>query len=338
MFIKIYEKIKTFIKENYKGLIILIAIFLLFTIELPYSIYTPGGSVNLNERIEVDTEFEINGSFNMAYVSMVKGSIPFLLVSKIIPDWDIIKKEDITIKGEDMDSMINRERLYLKESRDAATINAYKKAQKDLKITSVINNVSYIASEANTDLKIGDIILSVNDKKIETLNDLKSIIGSLAKDTKVSLKIKRNDKEEMAYAYTYETDDGIKIGVSLITTYLYDANPNIDIKSKSSEMGSSGGLMMSLTIYNKLVEKDITKGRKIVGTGTIDIDGNVGEIGGIKYKLKGAVAEDADIFLVPSENYKEAMNEKIKNDYEIDIISVSSFDEAIDALECYLME
>jgi len=190
MFIKIYEKIKTFIKENYKGLIILIAIFLLFTIELPYSIYTPGGSVNLNERIEVDTEFEINGSFNMAYVSMVKGSIPFLLVSKIIPDWDIIKKEDITIKGEDMDSMINRERLYLKESRDAATINAYKKAQKDLKITSVINNVSYIASEANTDLKIGDIILSVNDKKIETLNDLKSIIGSLAKDTKVSLKIK----------------------------------------------------------------------------------------------------------------------------------------------------
>jgi len=333
MFIKIYEKIKTFIKENYKGLIILIAIFLLFTIELPYSIYTPGGSVNLNERIEVDTEFEINGSFNMAYVSMVKGSIPFLLVSKIIPDWDIIKKEDITIKGEDMDSMINRERLYLKESRDAATINAYKKAQKDLKITSVINNVSYIASEANTDLKIGDIILSVNDKKIETLNDLKSIIGSLAKDTKVSLKIKRNDKEEMAYAYTYETDDGIKIGVSLITTYLYDANPNIDIKSKSSEMGSSGGLMMSLTIYNKLVEKDITKGRKIVGTGTIDIDGNVGEIGGVKYKLIGAVKNKADIFICPIENYEEALKIKEERNFDIKIISAKTFDEVLEKLE-----
>ncbi len=333
MFIKIYEKIKTFIKENYKGLIILIAIFLLFTIELPYSIYTPGGSVNLNERIEVDTEFEINGSFNMAYVSMVKGSIPFLLVSKIIPDWDIIKKEDITIKGEDMDSMINRERLYLKESRDAATINAYKKAQKDLKITSGINNVSYIASEANTDLKIGDIILSVNDKKIETLNDLKSIIGSLAKDTKVSLKIKRNDKEEMAYAYTYETDDGIKIGVSLITTYLYDANPNIDIKSKSSEMGSSGGLMMSLTIYNKLVEKDITKGRKIVGTGTIDIDGNVGEIGGVKYKLIGAVKNKADIFICPIENYEEALKIKEERNFDIKIISAKTFDEVLEKLE-----
>ena len=34
---------------------------------------------------------------------------------------------------------------------------------------------------------------------------------------------------------------------------------------------------MSLTIYNELTEEDITKGRKIVGTGTIDIHGKVGE-------------------------------------------------------------
>ena len=54
MFTKIYEKIKKFIKDNYKELIILLIVFLLFTIELPYSIYTPGGAVNLNERITVE--------------------------------------------------------------------------------------------------------------------------------------------------------------------------------------------------------------------------------------------------------------------------------------------
>ena len=137
----------------------------------------------------------------------------------------------------------------------------------------------------------------------------------------------------MAYAYTYETDDGIKIGVSLITTYLYDANPNIDIKSKSSEMGSSGGLMMSLTIYNKLVEKDITKGRKIVGTGTIDIDGNVGEIGGVKYKLIGAVKNKANIFICPIENYDEALKIKEERNFDIKIISAKTFDEVLEKLE-----
>ena len=86
MFNNIYEKIKKFIKENYKSIIVIILIYLLFVVELPYSIYTPGGAVNLNERIKVEDAYDVDGSFNMAYVSMVRGSIPFLLMAKIIPD------------------------------------------------------------------------------------------------------------------------------------------------------------------------------------------------------------------------------------------------------------
>ena len=61
---------------------------------------------------------------------------------------------------------------------------------------------------------------------------------------------------------------------------------------------------------NNLTEEDITKGKKIVGTGTIEEDGSVGSIGGVKYKLNGAVRQKADIFLVPAgENYEEALKE-----------------------------
>ena len=55
--------------------------------------------------------------------------------------------------------------------------------------------------------------------------------------------------------------------------------------------------MLALQIYNKLTKKDITKGRNIVGTGTIDKDGRVGDIGGIKYKLRGAVKKRANILI-----------------------------------------
>lgn len=90
---------------------------------------------------------------------------------------------------------------------------------------------------------------------------------------------------------------------------------------------------MSLTIYNQLVEKDITKGKKIVGTGTIDINGNVGEIGGVKYKLIGAVKNDADVFMCPEENYEEAKKIAEEKDYDITILSVRTFQEAIEKLE-----
>lgn len=333
MFTKIYEKIKEFIKENYKGLIAIVVVFLLFMIELPYSIYTPGGAVDLNKRIAVSDGYEAEGSFNMAYVSMVRGSIPFLLLSYIIPDWDIVSADEITIEGENMEEMLKRERLYMKESIDAAIINAYQAAGADISITGAISEVSYIAEEADTNLKIGDEIVRVSDVEIHSLDDLKKVIEGLDEKEKVRLDVIRDDEEKECFAYTYKTDDGMKIGVSLLTTYEYTTAPEVSITSKASEAGSSGGLMMSLTIYNSLVPEDITGGKKIVGTGTIDIDGNVGEIGGVKYKLIGAVKNDADVFICPEENYEEAIEVVLDKDYDIPIISVSTFLEAIEALE-----
>ena len=327
MFTKIYEKIKEFIKENYKGLIAIIIVILLFTIELPYSIYTPGGAVNLNKRINVEDGYEVEGSFNMAYVSMVRGSIPFLLISYIIP------ADEITAEGEDLDEMLLREKLSMQESMDAAIINAYQAAGAEVEIKGTINYVSYIAEEADTNLKIGDQIISVNGEEITSLLDMKEIIGQLEEKEEVTLKVIRDEKEKNCYAKTYQTSDGMKIGVSLLTTYDYEVDPEVNITSKASEAGSSGGLMMSLTIYNQLVEEDITKGKKIVGTGTIDIDGNVGEIGGVKYKLIGAVKNDADIFMCPIENYEEAKKVAEEKDYDITIIAVHTFQEAIEKLE-----
>ena len=333
MFTKIYEKIKEFIKENYKGLIAIVVVFLLFMIEFPYSIYTPGGAVDLNKRISVSDGYEAEGSFNMAYVSMVRGSIPFLLLSYIIPDWDIVSSDEITIEGENMEEMLEREKLYMQESMDAAIINAYRAAGADLNITGTISEVSFIAEEADTNLKIGDEIIRANQVEIHSLDDLKKVIEGLDEKEKVRLDVIRDDEEKECFAYTYKTDDGMKIGVSLLTTYEYTTAPEVSITSKASEAGSSGGLMMSLTIYNSLVPEDITGGKKIVGTGTIDIDGNVGEIGGVKYKLIGAVKSDADVFICPEENYEEAIEVALDKDYDIPIISVSTFLEAIEALE-----
>ena len=302
-------------------------------IELPYSIYTPGGAVDLNKRISVNNGYEAEGSFNMAYVSMVRGSIPFLLLSYIIPDWDIVSSDEITIEGENMEEMLEREKLYMQESMDAAIINAYRAAGADLNITGTISEVSFIAEEADTDLKIGDEIIRANQVEIHSLDDLKKVIEGLDEKKKVRLDVIRDDEEKECFAYTYKTDDGMKIGVSLLTTYEYTTAPEVSITSKASEAGSSGGLMMSLTIYNSLVPEDITGGKKIVGTGTIDIDGNVGEIGGVKYKLIGAVKNDADVFICPEENYEEAIEVVLDKDYDIPIISVSTFLEAIEALE-----
>ena len=71
-------------KENGLFLFSLIAIVFLFQFELPYVVYTPGGAIDLSDRVKVEDGYESNGSLSMAYVSMIKGNIPFVLLLSLI--------------------------------------------------------------------------------------------------------------------------------------------------------------------------------------------------------------------------------------------------------------
>ena len=81
---KLYEEIKSIIKENYKFFIILLSTFILCSIEFPYYIEAPGGIINVEDRVEVENGFKSSGSINMAYVSEYKATIPTIIISKIL--------------------------------------------------------------------------------------------------------------------------------------------------------------------------------------------------------------------------------------------------------------
>ena len=97
MFTKIYEKIKEYIKKEYKFLTILLTIFLLFTIKLPYYIDMPGGIINISDRITIDDKNNLIGTLNFAYVSEARATIPTYLIAKINDGWDILKKEQVVM-------------------------------------------------------------------------------------------------------------------------------------------------------------------------------------------------------------------------------------------------
>lgn len=333
MFNKVYEKIKKTIKENYKFLITIILLFVFFFYELPFVVYRPGGTIDLSERVTVEEGYPTSGSLSMAYVSMMKGNIPFVLLSFVLPNWDLVKSESITYENESVDESIKRDHLLLEEGLDNATISAYKLAEAEIKIKKINHVVTYITKEAQTDLELGDIILSVNKQEFAELKELQNYINSLKKEEEVTFQVLREGKEETCHAKIYEIESTLKVGISIVNKYEYETSPKVSIESKASESGSSGGLMTALSIYNALTEEDITKNRNIVGTGTIDIEGNVGEIGGVKYKLLGAEKAHASIFLCPLENYEEAKKVKEKMHLKLEVIPVKTLEEAVKALQ-----
>lgn len=331
MFNKVYEKTKQFIKENFWFLISLVAIILLFTIELPYIVEMPGGYISLNDRIKIDGK-DSNSEMGMAYVTTLKGNIPFLLFSYVNSDFDIISKDSISYENESTDEMNLRDKLLFNESVSNATIAAYSEAGESYKINETKIMVSHVLNK-DSNLKTGDNIIKIDGKKIDNVLDIHDYLQTLSKDDEVSITIKRDNKEMELKSSLLEEDGRIIIGVNIVNNYDISTNPNVEIKSKRNESGPSGGLMMALTIYDKLTSSNLAKGDKIIGTGTISKDGLVGPIGGVKYKLIGAVNNKAKVFLCPKENYEEAKKIQEERNYDIIIKEVSTLNDAIEFLK-----
>ncbi len=331
-FKKIKKEFIKYIKEEYKLLIVFVVILLLLVIPTNYQVETPGSLLDVSKRIEVENKKDTNGSINITYVKSKGDSLFMYLFSYIIPSWDLEKKEEVTLPNEDYEDAIERGRLDLKSTSANAIYVAYTKANKKIKVSSSKTIITYVKAE-NSDLKVGDEILKINNKKINSLNEVKNEVEKKQPGEYINVVVKRDEKEKNIKTKLTTCENVTCIGILIEEHYTYKTSPKVKIEYKKRESGSSAGLMSTLYIYNSLINEDLSKGLKISGTGTIERDGSIGEIDGVKYKLKGAVKKEADVFIVPKENYKEAIKLKKENNYKIKIIYSSTFDELINKLE-----
>jgi len=333
MFTKTYEKNKKNILDCIKILIFFVIIFLISFFKLPYYIDVPGGVINVFDKIDVKNPN--TGSINMPYVSELKATIPIYLYAKINDKWDIIEKHEVVASNESEDDANLRSKIMLKEANNSAIIYSYNKANKNISVTYNGVYVTYIYGDiANTDLKVGDKIIAIDNVNIKSKNDIYEYIKNKNIGDIIDIKVTHDEEEYNRFAYIINYKNKKIIGILISDDVDYKIDNNINFNFAENESGPSGGLAMTLGIYSYLTNTDITKGKKIVATGTIDTLGNVGSIGGVKYKLLGAVKNESDVFIVPNDtNYKEAIKYKNKYNLDIEIIGVDTFDDALNYLQ-----
>ena len=158
-----------------------------------------------------------------------------------------------------------------------------------------------------------------------------AVIGTHDTGEKVEVTVTRDGRER-----TFEIEvernplDGSPafIGVQM-ETIDFSFEPGVRIDFKTGEIaGPSAGLMLALALYDRLTPEDLTDGRQIAGTGTLECDGGVGPIGGIQQKVAGAEKAGAEIFLAPLSNVEEARGAA----GDIEIVPISTFSDAIEYL------
>ena len=174
-------------KTNYKFYIGLVLILLLFFIKFDYYIFSPGKTIDLTDRIIVDNSNTVKGSFNLTYVTARNGNIPNIILSKIIPSWNLVDLDSVRIEDESEKDIVERDKVYLKETSYDAIIAAFKAANREYKIKSIDLTVTHVYNLSNTNLKTGDIIKKVDNKEVKSVKEINDIISSHKENDKVTI-------------------------------------------------------------------------------------------------------------------------------------------------------
>ncbi|MGW7549785.1 YlbL family protein [Streptomyces rimosus] len=308
------------------SLVMLIALICAgLVIPVPYSEMYPGPTTNtLGEdkgepvlQISGHKTYPTSGNLNMVTVRVTGAEYRMNLLEAVY-GW--LKHDSIVVphkilypEGQTAEQSDQQNAEEFTQSLESAKVAAFR--QLDIPVGSQ-TVVASVVKDAPADGKLhaGDVIKAVDGTAIKANTDVAKLVtkhkpGERAVFTVIPAKEaaaaqKKGKKPEgrtkdIAVTTAKAKDGRSIVGIQAGIDYTFPFNVDIKLADVS---GPSAGLMFALGIIDKLTPEDLTGGKFVAGTGTIDADGKVGPIGGIAMKVVGARNKGAEYFLTPKDN------------------------------------
>lgn len=189
------------------------------------------------------------------------------------------------------------------------------------------------AAPADEVLEAGDVLVSADGTRLDTLDDLQRALASRRPGDVIEVELRRDDREltvEVELVGDPDEPSRTLVGFLPVDTARVELPFEIDIDTGAIG-GPSAGLAFTLSLLDQLTPGDLTPDDVAV-TGTIGIEGTVGAIGGLPQKVEAVKMTGVDVFLVPASQGDLEDARAVAGD-EIELIPVTDLDEALAALE-----
>lgn len=282
----------------------------------PYLVEQPGPVYNVLSNISGTPMITVNGkkayptsgSLNMLTVTL-KGTssrgASWLDVglAKIDPSLAIVKITDVYPPGWD-DAKLNQDAdlmmLDAQANAKAAALSLlHIPYTSSIKVTQVSKS-----SPAGPVLKAADTLLSVNGKVATGIDQLKALVAADKGTKPIKLEIERSGIKSNVSITPKLIQGEWRLGIYVQEVPTFPFKIDIQVGDVG---GPSGGQILALAIYDKLTPGSLTGGQNIAGTGTVNPQGEIGPIGGIRQKMYGASRAGIKYFLAPDSNCDEVV-------------------------------
>lgn len=239
----------------------------------------------------------------------------------------LVPRAEVYPPGQTRDDVDKSNQQQFKDSEDSAELAAlnYLKLPTAVQLANVSDD-----GPAKDVLRKGDELVTVDGKHIVTAKDVVAAVSSVKPGTAIGVVFRRDGVEQTAEITLAPRPDDSGKGYLGITPDEISKGP-IKVAFNLGEIGGpSAGLMFTLALIDKLTPGDLSGGKFVAGTGTIDPDGKVGPIGGIQYKMIAARDKGAETFLVPAANCNEAAQ---RTPAGLRLVKVENLSGAVQALD-----
>ncbi len=314
----------------------------LVLLPVPYVVTSPGptrdvlGEYDGRPIIEVAgaTTYESTGELRLTTVRATGGPGYPTNALAVLQAWfarssNVQPREDLYPEQESRQQVEQQNQAQMVSSQENATVAALTELGYEVPATMVVAG-AVEGTHAEGVVEKGDVILAIDGTRLTTYNDLVETLAEVEPGATITLTVTRNGAEKDLRVETGERDDGTAlIGVYIDPTF----EMPVDVTITAEDIGGpSAGTMFALGIVDKLTPQDEADGVDIAGTGTIDVTGAVGPIGGIRQKLAGARRDGATWFLAPEANCGEVVGAVPAGLHVTRIATLHEAREAIEAI------
>ncbi|NHU84457.1 PDZ domain-containing protein [Kocuria sp. JC486] len=303
----------------------------------PFVLERPGPTFDTTGEVDGKTVMSIDGTrtypsetqldFTTVYVVGGPESSPRILdtmYSWAAPTQAVLPLEVMYPPATTQEEISNSGTAAMDSSQDLAVAAALEHMGQDYTTTLTVHEVAP-GSPSEGVLEPGDVLRTVNGEPITSLDGLRESLND-DEDARVDLMVDRDGQEKKLTAATEESEGNQQLGVYLEREFDFPFDVTFSIDGVG---GPSAGMMLSLGVIDELTPGSLGGDRHIAGTGSIDVNGDVGAIGGIRQKLVGAADSGVDVFLAPVENCGEVVGHVPDG---MDVVAVDTLEDSVDAV------
>ncbi len=317
---------------------VLVALIASFLVTVPYYAIGPGATHTVVDLIEVAQgaeSFPPDGSVLLTTVSLGETRAIEALAGWLDPDIAVVPRATIVPPDTSGDEFFELNRLLMEDSQRTAVVVALRRLGHDIAERGDGGLVARVVrgSPADGNLEPGDVITSVGGNPTPLSQDVVAAIQAHEPGDTATLEVSRlNDdtSRTVDVRLAAHPDNGPAfLGVE-VRTANRDFDVPFDVKIDAGAIGGpSAGLAFTLGVIDLLTPGDLTGGRTVAVTGTIELDSSVGAVGAVPQKAATVRDAGIDIFLVPA-GEEAAARERVGD--AVQIVAVRNLEDALDAL------